>query len=64
MAALVPVIPAEVRGWVGFDAAGDMDGHRDGLRRWRRSVQLNQDWASGRHLDMTARNETLREACA
>jgi hypothetical protein len=60
MAALVPVIPSEVGDWAGFDAPGDMESSRTGLRRWRRTVQPNQDWMSGRMLDLTARNETLR----
>jgi len=64
MANLVPVIPAEVGEWVGFDAAGDSEGHQLGLRRWRRTVQPNQDWVTGRMVQQTARNEQLRAACA
>jgi hypothetical protein len=64
MANLVPVIPAEVGEWVGFDAPGDMDTHQSGLRRWRRTVQPNQDWVTGRMLEQTARNEALRARCA
>jgi hypothetical protein len=64
MASLVPVVPTEVQGWVGFDAAGEMDQHQEGLRRWRRVVRPNQDWISGRLLDAVWRNESLRAALA
>jgi hypothetical protein len=64
MASLVPMIPGEVGDWVGFDAPGTMEAHRVGLRQWRRTVQPNQDWMSGRMLDLTARNEALRARCA
>lgn len=60
MASLVPVIPSEVNEWLGFDAATDMDGHRGGLRCWRRTVQSNEDWMTGRMLDLITRNEALR----
>ena len=60
MALLVPVIPAEVRRWVGFDADLAMDLHRTGLRHWRRTVHTNEDWISGRRLNLMARNERLR----
>lgn len=60
MASLVPVIPSEVNEWLGFDAATDMDGHRGGLRHWRRTVQSNEDWMTGRVLDLITRNEALR----
>jgi hypothetical protein len=64
MAALVPIIPGEVGDWVGFDAPGTMESHRSGLRQWRRTVQPNQDWMTGRMLDLTSRNEMLRAHCA
>ena len=64
MAGLVPMIPGEVGDWMGFDAPGTMEGHRAGLRQWRRTVQPNQDWMSGRIMDLTARNEGLRAHCA
>lgn len=64
MAALVPVMPAEVADWAGFDAPGAMELHRSGLRHWRRTVQPNQDWMTGRLLDLTTRNETVRALCA
>jgi hypothetical protein len=60
MAALVPVIPAEVCEWTSFDATGAMNLHRTGLRRWRRTVNANQDWMTGRQMELVARNETLR----
>ncbi len=56
MAALVPVIPAEVGDWCGFDATGEMDTTRGGLRTWRRTVRAHQDWATGRLME---RNEQL-----
>lgn len=61
MAALVPVIPAEVGDWCGFDATGEMDATRGGLRSWRRSVRAHQDWATGRFME---RNEQLRAMAA
>jgi hypothetical protein len=64
MANIVPVLPAEADTWLGFEADGAMTGHQQGLRRWRRTVQVNQDWTTGRLLQITARNETLRERCA
>lgn len=64
MAGLLPVIPAEVRGWAGFDAGADQSDALAGARRLRRSVQLNQDWMTGRMLDATLRNEGLRAIAA
>ena len=64
MANIVPVLPAESHTWLGFEADGAMDTRHQGLRRWRRSVQANQDWTTGRLLEATARNENLREHCA
>ncbi len=64
MAALVPVLPTETRDWCGFDADGEMDRARGGLRTWRRTVVAHQDWATGRMLDQTRRNETLRALAA
>lgn len=64
MALLVPVIPAEVRDWLGFDAEGDMERHRLGLRRWRRMVRERQDWVTGRFVAAPERGEALREAWA
>jgi hypothetical protein len=63
MAALVPIMPAEVADWMGFDVPGAMETHRTGLRHWRRMVQPNQDWMTGRLLELTARNETMRALC-
>jgi hypothetical protein len=64
MALLVPVIPAEARDWLGFDAEGDMDRHRLGLRTWRRTVLARQDWVTGRMTAPQERAEALREVCA
>lgn len=64
MAVMVPVIPAEVRDWVGFDGLTEFEDVRSGLRRWRRSVLTNQDWMTGRFLDGTHRNETVRALAA
>lgn len=64
MAALVPLLPAESRDWVGFDAPAEMEGHRAGLGRWQQALRPNQDWMTGRLLDRTARNEMLRSLTA
>jgi hypothetical protein len=64
MANLVPMIPAEVENWFGFDATSDMEAYRSGLRRWRRTVQVHEDWATGRIVDGTFRTEQLRALCA
>ncbi|MDO9708785.1 hypothetical protein [Paracraurococcus lichenis] len=64
MAALVPIMPAEVGEWLGTDMPGLLEVHRSGLRHWRRTVQPNQDWMTGRLLDTTARTEALRARCA
>jgi hypothetical protein len=64
MAGLVPMIPAEASEWVGFDAAADMEHTRIGLRNWRRTVQPNQDWLTGRQLNLMPRYETLRALAA
>lgn len=60
MAALVPMIPTEVRGWCGFDAEGEMDGTGGKLRSFRRTVVANQDWMSGRMVDLALRYESVR----
>ena len=64
MAAMVPVIPAEAGEWLGFDPSGDMETMRGGLGRLRRMVQPNQDWMTGRILDMIQQNEAMRAAAA
>ena len=64
MAAMVPVIPAEAGDWLGFDPSADMETMRGGLGRWRRMVQPNQDWMTGRILDIIQRNEAMRAAAA
>lgn len=64
MARLVPLMPSEVRDWVGFDAPGRMDALRTGLRRWRRSVAVHEDWMTGRIVRATFRAEQLRALCA
>ena len=64
MALLVPVIPAEARDWLGFDAEGAMERHRSGLRTWRRTVLARQDWITGRMITSLERGEALRELCA
>ncbi len=60
MTALIGILPAELRDWIGFDAPADMEVHRSGLRKWRRSVEANQDWKSGLQLETTFRNEMAR----
>jgi hypothetical protein len=64
MALLVPVIPAEARDWLGFDAESAMERHRGGLRTWRRTVVALQDWVTGRMTSRQRQGEALREACA
>ena len=64
MAALVPVIPSETGDWLGFDACGEMERMRGGLGRMRRMMQPNQDWMTGRILDLIQRNEAMRAADA
>lgn len=64
MASLVPVMPAEVSEWAGFDASGGMEVTRNGLRGWRRRVGVHEDWITGRMLELIARNESARARCA
>lgn len=64
MAALVPVMPTEARDWLGLDVPEEMEACRSGLRHWRRMVRPNQDWMTGRMVDVAFRNERLRALCA
>jgi hypothetical protein len=65
MAPLVPAMPTEADGWVGFDAAGRMEASREALRRWRRAAPPPPDASAdaGRNAVLTARNEALRVLC-
>lgn len=58
MAMLAPVMPREVEEWLGL--AEDWDRPT----RLRRVVRANEDWRSGRMLDIVARNERLRARAA
>jgi hypothetical protein len=58
MAMLAPVMPREVEEWLGM--AEDWDRPT----RMRRVVRANEDWRSGRMLDIVARNERLRARAA
>jgi hypothetical protein len=59
MTLLVPIIPREASDWVGMPI--DMDG----AMRFRRSVNLNEDWRTGGAVfDLIARNEHLRALAA
>ena len=58
MALLAPVMPREVEEWVGIEE----DWERP--TRLRRIVRANEDWRSGRILDIVARNERLRARVA
>lgn len=58
MALLAPVMPREVEDWVGIQD----DWERP--TRLRRSVRVNEEWRSGRILDIVARNERLRARAA
>jgi len=62
MALLVPVVPVEAKRWVGTDLGAGIDA--DGLRRWRRTVKPQEDWMTGRLLELTTRNEKLRAVAA
>jgi hypothetical protein len=58
MALLAPVMPREVEDWVGIEEDWDRP------TRMRRVVRANEDWRSGRMLDIVARNERLRARAA
>lgn len=58
MALLAPVMPREVEEWVG--ASDDWDRPT----RLRRLVRANEDWRSGKMLELVARNERLRARAA
>lgn len=58
MALLAPVMPREVEEWVGIAE----DWERPA--RLRRLVRANEEWRSGRMLDIVARNERLRARAA
>lgn len=58
MALLAPVMPREVEEWLGIEE----DWERP--TRLRRSVRVNEEWRSGRMLDIVARNERLRARAA
>lgn len=53
MALLAPVMPREVEEWLGIEEDWDRP------TRLRRVVRANEDWRSGRMLDIVARNERL-----
>lgn len=58
MALLAPVMPREVEDWLGV--AEDWDRPT----RLRRLVRANEDWRSGRMIEIVARNERLRARAA
>lgn len=58
MALLAPVMPREVEEWLGIEEDWDRP------TRMRRVVRANEDWRSGRMLDIVARNERLRSRAA
>lgn len=58
MAMLAPVMPREVEEWLGIEEDWDRP------TRLRRVVRANEDWRSGRMLDIVARNERLRARVA
>ncbi len=59
IALMVPVIPREAGDWVGFAVDTDLS------TRFRRSIQLGEDWRTGAAvLDLIARNEHLRALAA
>ncbi|CAH0298937.1 hypothetical protein [Roseomonas sp. CECT 9278] len=58
MALLAPVMPREVEEWLGITDDWDRP------TRMRRVVRANEDWRSGRMLEIVARNERLRSRAA
>jgi len=58
MALLAPILPREVEDWFGIEEDWDRP------TRMRRVVRANEDWRSGRMLDIIARNERLRARMA
>lgn len=58
MALLAPVMPREVEDWLGIEEDWDRP------TRMRRVVRTNEDWRSGRMLDIVARNERLKARTA
>jgi hypothetical protein len=58
MAFLSPVMPREVEDWL------DIEEDWDRPTRLRRLVRANEDWRSGRMLELVARNERLRARSA
>lgn len=58
MALLAPVMPREVEEWVGLTEDWDRP------TRMRRIVRANEDWRSGRLLEIVARNERIRARAA
>lgn len=60
MVVLLPVVPLEVQGWAGFE----MELQNGALNVHRRTVRANQDWRTGRMLDIQRRNERVKAAAA
>jgi hypothetical protein len=58
MATLVPVLPRETSAWMGMEI------DTESVTRFRKTVQLNEDWRTGASFDRIARNERLRAAAA
>ncbi|MBR0661380.1 hypothetical protein [Neoroseomonas oryzicola] len=58
MALLAPVMPREVEDWLGVTEDWDRP------TRLRRLVRANEDWRSGRMIEIVARNERLRARAA
>lgn len=58
MALLAPVMPREVEDWLGIQEDWDRP------QRLRRLVRANDDWRSGRMIELVARNERLRARAA
>ncbi len=58
MALLAPVMPREVEDWLGISE----DWERP--TRLRRAVRANEDWRSGRMIEIVARNERLQARAA
>ena len=60
MVVLLPVVPLEAHGWASFDPQWESGS----AQHSRRSVRANQDWRTGKMLDMQRRNERVRALAA
>lgn len=64
MAMLLPLLPAEAEAWLRLDPDPETGDLYDSLNSLRRVMQPNQDWLTGRILELVAQNERLRASRA